>query len=65
MTGSADLSAAQSENFSDFEKYSSDIRDFVFNQILEFVVLGLLGNFYFLKWLKEGDVLKLSDNWDN
>ena len=65
MDGSLDLTATESQNFEDFEQYSSDIRDFIFNQMLEFVVLGLLANFLFLNWLKEGDVLKLSDDWDN
>jgi hypothetical protein len=32
--------------------------------MLEFVILGLLANFFFYRWILEGDILKLSENWE-
>jgi hypothetical protein len=64
LTGQASLSPVEAQEFTDFQEYSSDIRDFVFNQMLEVIVLGMLANYCLLSWILEGEVTKLSENWE-
>ena len=54
----------QKESEKEFSTFAENLHDFLINQIIEVVLIGLSANFLMQKWLIEGDIVKLEESWE-